>query len=331
MIGHARPRFDEEGIIRTIWTTLSNRKHAGSPRDPFNDDVSWIRTTGRSKKYLVAKCDMLVSSTDVPRRMSPAQIGMKAITSTVSDFAAKGVLPRFCLVSIALPKRSANPRFVQSLSRGLRQASQDYGLRILAGDTNASRSDIILDCAAFGYANKIVKRSGAKIGDIVGVSGEFGLQPAGLLILKGIEGAPTHSSRFLRKAVGSVLRPRARIDVGPRISKHLTASIDSSDGLAISLYHLAEASQVDIVLDKVPIAEGVAEFASRVGRNASDLALFGGEEYEIVCTYDKSKAPILRRHGIIAIGRVERKMMEGGAPRVTLDGAVVRRRGWTHF
>ncbi|MHB8567477.1 MAG: thiamine-phosphate kinase [Nitrososphaerales archaeon] len=320
--------MDERQIIALIWKVLADADKLGSSNeDPFDDDVSWL--VRKSKQQLMlAKCDMLVSSTDVPKSMSAEQIGMKAMTACVSDFAAKGVLPQFCLVSLALPKKNANEMFVTGLARGLKRASNLYSVKILAGDTNASRSDTVIDCAMFGFASKIVRRNGAKAGDLIGVSGKFGLQPCGLLILQ--NKATAKDSRFVRKAINAVLNPKAKLECGHKISKFLTSSIDSSDGLGISLYNLAEASGVNIELSTLPLADGVESFAKDNSKDATGLALFGGEEYEIICTYPPSHAKDLSEMGITSIGHaVSKKRTE--SPIVSFNGETIKRKGWTHF
>lgn len=312
--------LSEEEIVQILWKTLASPK-----RDPFDDDVAWVHVA-KSGDHLISKCDMLVSSTDVPKSMDAFQIAMKAVTSCASDFAAKGVTPLYCLVSIALTKKSAKLKFVTDLAKGFKKASDIYGVHILAGDTNASHSEIIIDCSMFGFADRFVRRRGAKAGDLVGVSGPFGLQAAGLSILQGKTWTLDHS--FRRKAADTVLKPRARLDISKKISRHLTSAIDSSDGLAISLYHLAEASRVDIEIDLVPIAKGVEDFAKENSLNPVNLGLFGGEEYEIVCTYPKSKEKKLIESGMITLGKVTKK---SSTPKAFLEGKVIQRKGWMHF
>lgn len=333
-------RLNEEEIIEVIWKILSDFRSQWPLRlsqrdkksaDPFSDDVVWIKDRKRSERLIVAKADMIVSSTDVPKQMSPRQISFKAVTSCVSDFAAKGVKPSFGIVSIALPRVSSTKEFVTGLAMGLRSACLAYRICLLGGDTNESQAETVIDFCLFGFADRIVRRDGAKVGDLVAVSGPFGLQASGLKILLEADSTKFASSNsFRRRAVASVLNPVAKLEVGLEASKHLTSSIDSSDGLALSLYQLAEASKVSFELDQIPIAPGVEKFARENSLNPLNLALFGGEEYELVCTLNESERKLMESKGFTVIGRVAeeatRKM-----PLVKYEGKVVPRKGWIHL
>lgn len=312
--------LEEEEIISVIWKEI--RRPQG--KDPFDDDVAWV--ANKTVKYIIEKADMLVASTDCPKQMTPPQIAKKSITSCVSDFAAKGVKPTYCIVSIGLPKRLATKKFVAGLGGGFAKAQKRYGVEIIAGDVNATASDLVIDCSIFGFADSVVRRSGARPGDLVGVSGPFGHQSAGLMLL--LYEARTNDSVFKKRALQSVLEPVARLEIGTRIASYLSSSIDSSDGLALSLYHLAESSDVSIEIDSLPTCAGVEAFAKLNAVSASELVLFGGEEYEIVCTFDSKYESLLNHFGITAIGSVARR---SGRPVVSLNGKKIQRRGWLHF
>ena len=313
--------IDEESIIKLLWMKL------GRSQDPFNDDVAWVSNKS-GKNLLVAKSDMLVAATDVPRKMSALQVARKSLVSCASDFASKGVNPSFCIISLGLPKKCANRKFVTELAHGFARAQDEYGIRIVGGDTNETSSGIVIDCSIFGFSDHIVKRKGARPGDYIGVSGPFGLQPAGLLTLKGK--TTSRDLGFNKLAINSVLNPKARLDFGLNNSRHLSSCTDSSDGLAISLYHLAESSRVNFVLDKIPIAHGVEKFASENKLNPDDLALFGGEEFELVFTFDPKHSGTLSQSGAITIGKVS-KLEKKGEPRVYYRNKKISRRGWLHF
>ncbi len=334
--------LNEEEIIRLLWRTFGKSSSSKSGKDPFNDDVAWKVIPDRWKKkgiraqrMFISKSDMLVSSTDVPKGMAPRQIASKSITACVSDFASKGVKPLYCLLSLGLPKSFAKWNKVLELGRGFRDACRLYGVQILAGDVNATEYDLVIDCSMYGLANSIVKRSSARPGDFVGVSGKFGLQSAGLRLLQGV--AKTSDRGFERAAKNSVLNPRARLDLGLSISKLLTSSIDSSDGLALSLYHIAESSNVNIEINKIPLAEGITYFAEENELDPTALALFGGEEYELVSTYSPETIPREKAEklGIMKIGRVT--PLTGRTPRVFMTPTgrgkteIIPRRGWLHF
>jgi thiamine-monophosphate kinase len=322
-----RSFLNEEEIIKLIWKVLSphkpkKRKTTG---DPFSDDVSWFPNS-RKKLFVVAKTDMLVSDTDSPRQMTPSQISSKAIVAVVSDFAAKAVRPSFFMVSIAIPRRKSTYDYVLSLAKGIDRACKKYRLKLLSGDTSGSKGGIVIDVSAFGFSDKIVKRNTAKAGEIIGVTGRFGLTSSGLLML--LRNIKSKDKLFQRRAKRSVLQPEAKLSQGLRIGSYLTSSIDSSDGLALSLYRIAEASNVDMNLDSLPMAQGVKAFAKQNGLSEEDLVLFGGEEYELVVTFREKYAKILKRFGVITIGRTSKVKTE--KPGVYLRSKLIPRRGWLH-
>src|SRR5713101_3019387 len=168
----------EHEIIRILTNQL-----AGQPGIPlgFDDDVSAIPIS--SKTWIIMKTDMLVGSTDVPPGMTVQEAARKAIVATVSDFAAKGVRPQALMVSLGLPA-PAEKMTVQGIARGLGQAAREYQCKIIGGDTNQS-DDLVIDIAGIGFANPktLVRRNGARPGDIIAVTGPFGKTNAGLRIL----------------------------------------------------------------------------------------------------------------------------------------------------
>jgi thiamine-monophosphate kinase len=299
---------------------------------PFGDDIS-AYDMGNGN-LAVLKTDMFVDKTDVPPGMSFWQAARKAVVMNISDFAAKGVKPLALLASLGLP-RKLTEKDIEEIGRGLNAGAREYGAYIIGGDTNEA-SDLVISISLFGTAKKdeVILRSGAKPGDIVAVTGFFGKTSAGLKILvEGFE-APTKICKVL---VESVLMPRARLKEGLALSqtKAVTASIDSSDGLAWSLHEIARASNVGFLIDKLPMAKEAEKFAEIHNLNPLDLALYGGEEYELVLTLK----PKLWKKAEKAIEEVGGKLLPIG--KVTADKrvllktkekeGVIEPRGWEHF
>ncbi len=248
------------------------------------DDVALI-DLGRTKRprLLAFKCDMLVGSTDIPPFMKSWQVARKSIVSCVSDFAAKGLTPSACILSLGLP-RSISLHTIKELTRGFKRASKEFGINIIGGDTNHS-NEFTIDCSMFGHSNipisTIPAQSGAKPGDVIVTSGVFGRTAAGLKIL--LNNARVNK-QIKAKYTSSVMLPKPRPKFGISLRKFLSSSIDSSDGLASSLYRLAIKSNVDFHVERAPIASGIDEFASENGISSKDLVMYGGEEFEIVGT-----------------------------------------------
>ena len=218
---------------------------------PFGDDVSAV-DIGHGK-LAVIKTDMLVGKTDVPPEMSLRQAARKAVVMNISDLAAKGVKPIALLASIGLP-RSFTKTDVEQIGKGLNAGAREYSAYILGGDTNEA-SDLIISCTALGIIERerLMLRSGAKIGDIVATTGSFGKTVAGLkILLQHLSVSP----KLRKTLVDAVLSPRPRLKEGLALAQTgaITASIDSSDGLAWSLHEISKASNVGFLIDNLPVA-----------------------------------------------------------------------------
>jgi thiamine-monophosphate kinase len=296
---------------------------------PFGDDVSGAYI-GRGR-LAILKCDMLVGRTDIPEGMTARQAARKAIVMNVSDFAAKGVEPIAAMVSLGLP-RSTNIRDVDEIARGLDEGAIEYGAYIIGGDTNEC-DDLVIACYLYGIAKRgtIPLRGGAKPGDLVAATGEFGNTSAGLKALSSEAEIPPS---LRKKLLASVYMPRARLKEGIALARTraLTASLDSSDGLAWSLYEIARASSVGIELDSVPISSAAMDYADLSGIDPIDLALYGGEEFELVVCLKKNaaKRALSAVESLRIIGRVTSD--EGNLTILRHEKRVpVEPRGWEHF
>lgn len=285
---------------------------------PFGDDVAaYDIGDGR---VAVLKTDMLVGKTDIPRGMSLWQAARKAVVMNVSDFAAKGVQPESILVSLGLPANMAKKQIIE-IGEGLDTGAREYGAYVVGGDTGEA-SDLIICLSVFGLAkkNEIILRSGAKPEDLVAVTGTFGKTPAGLKILT----KQLKSSKRIRSVMADpVLMPYARLKEGLALARKgaVTASVDSSDGLAWSLHEICRASKVGITLDKLPVAAEVEEFAESHGLDATELALYGGEEYELVLTI----RPDCWETAVVTVKKVGGELLKIG--RVIAGGQVVFKTG----
>jgi thiamine-monophosphate kinase len=269
---------------------------------PFGDDVS-AYDLGNGKMAIL-KTDFLVDETDVPRGMSLRQAARKAVVMNISDFAAKGVRPLVILVSLALPK-GLSRRHVEEIGKGLNSGAREYDTYVIGGDTGEA-SNLIINPSIFGIAEKgkVALRSGATPGDLVAVTGLFGKTSAGLKILtEEMEAQPA----MRRALANSVLMPHARLLEGLVLTQTgtVSAAIDSSDGLAWSLHEIAKASHVGFLIDRLPIAHEAKVFAKTNGLDPLELAMYGGEEYELVLTIK----PRLWQKAEQAIEKVGGKLM----------------------
>ena len=164
-------RLNEKKIIEIFQNRLGNKGFVP-------EDVEFFKI---GKKYHVLKVDTLVESTDVPPRMKLEDVARKSIVSCISDFAAKGVKPIFGIVSLTIPKKYSKPK-IESLAKGFYKARKEFHIKILGGDTNEGK-ELVISFSLFGITEKIVRRNGAKINDVIITSGPFGYASAGLNIL----------------------------------------------------------------------------------------------------------------------------------------------------
>jgi thiamine-monophosphate kinase len=244
----------------------------------------------------------------------------------VSDFAAKGVRPLYGIISISLPQKISKSKIAQ-LAKGFRDASKEFGFKILGGDTNQAK-EIVISVTLVSLASKITHRGGARAGDIIVVSGPFGYSAAGLeIVLNGKNAVP----KFRKLAKDAVFQPTPRLDFGIKSSRLLSSAMDSSDGLSTCLVNMAEQSKKKFVLSRVPGANGLEEFASSNHLDFLDLAFNGGEEYEIVATVSPRNLGKLKKiardtkTNLIEIGHVQK-----GSGVFLKNNTRIENAGWSH-
>jgi thiamine-monophosphate kinase len=286
-------KLNEKEIIDLFFSNLLKKNKI---EFQIRDDVSILSFKDLRKNKvrsfnsynIVIKSDMLVESTDVVKKMKIWQIARKSIVSVVSDMSAKGIKPPyFSLLSLGIPRGWTKYK-IKNLILGFEKASKEFGVIFLGGDTNESK-ELVIDCILVGFldstTNNIPLRNNAKAGDIVITSGEFGYTSSGLKILlfntKAI-------SFFKKQAISSILLPKPNQKFGTLLGQYFSSSIDSSDGLGISLYELAKQSKVNFYIDDIPIPIGLIEFAKTNSLNIYDMIFNGGEEYEILATVNPS-------------------------------------------
>jgi len=320
------------GERRIIELILSNIDEYPDMPVPYGDDVAAVPLDG--DRLAVLKTDMLVGGLDVPPGMSLFQVARKAAVMNISDFASKGVQPTALLVALGLP-RNYSQENVKDLAKGLNAGCREYGAHLIGGDTSEA-PDLIIACLVYGttQARTLITRSGARPGDILAVTGPFGNTAAGLkMLLEGLEAPPSLRDRLLE----SVYMPKARLKEGLALAESgsATASIDSSDGLAVSLHEMRKMSGRGFEVSTLPTAVEARAFAELHGLDARDLVLYGGEEYELVVTIREEEW----MRAVEAVEGAGGTLMRIGV--VTSDPHIVLKegdrvseipyRGWEHF
>jgi thiamine-monophosphate kinase len=291
------------------------------------NDVEFLKM---SDVDLVVKSDMLVQGTDVPPGMKLCDISRKSIVSCVSDFACKGIRPRYATISLALP-RGITKQKVNDLAVGFAIASKQFGIKIVGGDINEGK-EIVIDVSMFGIGGNIVSRSGAKNGDIIITSGPFGYTSSGLEIILHNLKAEIHFRKNSRK---SVFIPMPRLEFGLKAAKYFSSSMDSSDGLSITLNDMCAQSRKRFVITRLPVGKDIVEFARKNRISLIDLVFCGGEEYEIVATVSQKNLVSVRKLARkFDIPYFEIGYVASGKNVVLVDKGkerTIKRCGWTHL
>lgn len=279
----------EFGLIDRLRRRLGEGGESGVVLPNGDDCAGLVFSPGR---WVLATSDMMVEGEHFLRRHgSPRGLGRKALAVNLSDIAAMGGAPRFALVSIAVPEDTPC-EYLEALYDGLREEGEEHGTVVVGGNVSRCRSGIVLDVHLLGEADpdKVLRRSGARPGDALMVTGTLGDAAAGLrLLLDSGDSAEKAESAFSpseKSLVEALLRPRPRVREGRAIAESgaATAMIDVSDGLSGDVCHLCEASRVGVALDAgaFPVSDALRETAVRWGVTPADLALAGGEDYELL-------------------------------------------------
>jgi len=274
--------------------------------------------------------DTLVESTDIPKGSKLSDISRKSVVSSLSDFAAKGIIPKFCIVSLTLPK-TISKKQIQELSRGFSNACEEFKIQLLGGDTNQG-TEISIHIVLFGTAKNFIRRKDAKIGDIICTTGPFGYTSSALeIILK----KRKSEKIFSKKSKNLFFKPNPRLEFGHESINHITSSMDSSDGLSSCLNELSNQSKKRFLIKKIPTNKDVIEFSKKNRISLNKLVFDGGEEFELVFTVtpkNLKKIHMLAKKNKISIFEIG--YVSKGKGVFFDDGNdlfEIKYKGWQHF
>ncbi len=252
--------------------------------------------------------------------LDPEEIGWRAAAAGLSDLAAVGASAEAVLVAVVLPEADPTEVLV-ALMRGAGAATHAVGAQVVGGDLSRG-AELALTVTALGRAERPVRRSGARVGDGIWVTGVLGGARAALEAWRRHRAPdPEHRSRFAR--------PMPRIELGQWLAAHgATAMLDLSDGLAGDLPHLAAASGVALEVDlgRLPIDEALSEAAALSGEAPHLFAAVGGEDYELLVTLP----PDFEATDEVPLSQIGR-VVEGAGVSLEFEGRPVRLAGFDHF
>ncbi len=308
----AKGVLSERELIRNISDRISF-----APADlqkGIGDDCAVVRkNTGVFSLFTI---DTLVESVHFDLAWHPPELlGRKALSVNVSDIAAMGGVPRFVLLSLAVPEK-CDKQSLEHFINGFTAALDEYQVSLAGGDTVRSLEGLMVSVTVCGEVSEknIVYRSGAEPGDMVWVSGPLGDAAAGLNLCR--RGTSTQDPKW-RKLIMAHLDPKAQVNLGPLLGESglVHAMMDISDGLATDLAHICSESGTgaEINAGKIPLSERMQEAAAFLSGSPLEYALKGGEDYELLftCPPENGKAlqSLVREktgRDIFHVGRITR-------------------------
>ena len=314
----ARSDFGEFALIDRIIERLGDAAATDILVPPGDDAAVWTAPG----EAVVATIDALVEGTHWRRdTMSPADVGWRAIAASVSDIAAMGATPDHALVATVLAT-SFTLDDVDALIDGMAEACRRHGVRIAGGDITRGNETAVVVTLLGGAAlqrggARVLRRDAARAGDAVAVSGTPGAAAAGLALIEaGREAEPSAAALIAahRRPIARVALGRAAVEAG------IACAIDISDGLLQDLGHLAGRSGagIEIDLEALPLHPAAVELLGE--QQARDLALGGGEDFELALT---GPAQALKRLATpeLAVGVIGRVVAEHAGEVVVRDAS----------
>src|SRR5262249_27042797 len=292
------------------------------------DDAALLQSPPGAQ--LVAAMDTLVEGVHFPYGSPPASIGHRVLAVNLSDLAAMGARPAWALLALTLPR--IDEAWLEEFTAGLATLARAHDVSLVGGDTTSGPLSVTIQVLGHVSKSTALLRSRGRPGDRVFVSGTPGDAAAGLALEQGRLPPSCDPDGYLRNRF---LYPSPRLALGDCLRGYATACIDVSDGLLGDAGKLARASgcSVEIALSNVPVSE---ELVSAVGeQRARELALTGGDDYELCFTVPPSEVERLRhnlppdRWGFCCIG----SLREGSGAVVTDKGNVIEfsHSGYDHF
>lgn len=294
----------------------------------IGDDCALVHPPERQQ--LAITTDTLVAGVHFPVETAPRAIGHKVIAVNLSDLAAMGAEPAWVSMAITLPE--IDERWIKEFCAGVFELCEYYNVQLIGGDTTQGPLSITITAQGFTPADKHILRSKAKAGDWLYVTGEIG---DAALALQHLQGKVVIDDVFKEHALTKLNFPKPRILAGLTLRDYASAAIDISDGVVADLTHICQASGVgaNIIVDKLPISMVMRETLPL--EQAYQLALTGGDDYELLFTVAENNKVGLETamaHAGVAISCIG-QLNASGKITMTLAGKPItcNTQGFEHF
>ena len=248
----------------------------------IGDDAACLRLP--PEKDLVISCDTLVADIHFVADWDAYNIAYKAVMANVSDIAAMGGTPGWLTLALTLP--AVDEVWLGRFAKGLGDAMSQFNLALIGGDTTKGPLSMTIGIHGTVPQNKAVRRSGAKPGDFIFVSGPLGAAAQAVALLDNNDVDVNHKNSLM----DALLYPKPRIDLNRYLLQYASSAIDISDGLAADLNHILEQSQVGACLfwDSIPVHPLLELYQ---GKKAVEFAIKGGDDYELCLTVPAAQKP----------------------------------------
>ncbi len=290
----------------------------------------------RSHRSII-KTDALIEGVHFTRdAMSAAEVGYRALAANLSDVAAKGARPVLMTIAFGISPET-DEVWIRDFYRGMAALAESTGTAIAGGDlVRAPVITISITIIGEVRSTNCKLRSGARVGDVIAVTGPLGASRAGLAVA--LEHRDASALPQASRALAAFRTPTPRLREGRWLaaSSNVHAMMDLSDGLSTDLARMARLSRCGAVVENVPIDPAAVEIAAAIGDDPIDYALNGGEDYELLAAIDARAFPYLAKRFAARFGkpllRVGRFVSDEGV-RIVDGGSerILESRGWDHL
>jgi thiamine-monophosphate kinase len=302
--------------------------------DHIGDDCAVLPKD--DKTDLVITADMLVEDIDFRLDWTPPEfLGHKSLAVSLSDIAAMGATPKWAMLSIGIPESLWKTDFLDRFYAGLQLLADQHGVEIIGGDISRVSDKLVIDSTVLGGVakGKAVLRSGAKPGDAIFVTGFLGGAAAGLKLLQKGRRFERETETAIRHLLFRQLQPIPQAQTGKLLLEYglADAMLDLSDGLSSDLQHLTSASNVGARIDgeRIPVDPAINAIFGP-SEASLELALHGGEDFELLFTVDQEKISAALDLGFHLIGEMTANV---GIIELTNQGeaVILEPKGYRHF